>query len=97
MPENIGIGVLLTFVAKLYQKIYDFKRNSVLNSGHFVFFGLISGNSNMFHLKEHKKTKKKLVSEDRGEGGGVQKRSRYMPDYYRYAILDFALVIIILV
>ena len=58
----------------------------------------------MFHLKEHKKLQKKLVSEDhegcRGEG------SRYMPNYYRYAkyhnfiwsaILDFGLGIIILV
>ena len=66
----------------------------------------ISGDGNMFHLKEHKKKlQKKLVSENHG-GGGAGGGPRYMLDYYIYAkyhhvlwsaILDFGLGIIILV
>ena len=48
--------------------------NSVLDSGNLEFcifrpLSPIFGNSNIFHLKEHKKSTKKLVSEDHGGGG----------------------------
>ena len=73
MPKNIGIDVLQTFAAYKYQKTYDFIRNSVLDSGHFEFFGLqvlFPAIINIFHLKKHQKNyKKKLVLEDRGGGG----------------------------
>ena len=83
MPENIGIDVLLTFVAYKYQKTYDFIRNSVLDSGPFEFFGLwdlFPTIINIFHLKEHiNKLQKKLVSEDHGGGG----RRRLVPIHAR--------------